>query len=67
MSYHTTLRQKSATSSVLDEIPGVGPATRKKLIKHFGSVRNVTSASEAELASVVGTALATKIHAHLAP
>lgn len=66
MSYHTVLRQKSTTSSVLDDIPGVGPATRKKLIKQFGSVRGVTKATKAALVDVVGSKLADKIYAHLA-
>lgn len=54
VSYHSTLKQKRQTSSALDDIPGIGPATRKKLIRHFGSLRAVQLASEAELAAVVG-------------
>lgn len=49
--------------SALDDIPGVGPATRKKLLKHFGSVRGIASASEKELASVVSVGMAAKIRA----
>ncbi len=54
VSYHTTLRDKRTKSSVLDAIPGVGPVTRKRLIRAFGSVRGVRDASEQELAKVVG-------------
>ncbi|MDD5039693.1 MAG: excinuclease ABC subunit UvrC [Patescibacteria group bacterium] len=47
--------------SVLDEIPGVGPATRKKLIRTFGSVRGVRSASPDELKAAVGTRIAQQL------
>lgn len=65
MSYHTTLRKQASIGSALDDIPGVGPATRKKLLKRFGSVRGIAGASEAELSEVVSTGLATVIYAHL--
>jgi excinuclease ABC subunit C len=61
VSYHSVLKLKRQTASVLDDIPGVGPATRKKLIRHFGSVRGLKGASETEVAAVVGAALAVKI------
>lgn len=54
VSYHSTLKQQRQTASILDEIPGIGPLTRKKLIREFGSVRGVFHASEAELAASVG-------------
>lgn len=54
VSYHSTLKQKSATTSILDTIPGVGPTTRKKLIKRFGSGRGVQAATEAELQAAMG-------------
>ena len=41
ITYQTILRGKRQTSSLLDEIPGIGPATRKILIRRFGSVRGV--------------------------
>lgn len=65
VSYHSVLRQHRQTSSPLDEIPGVGPATRKKLLKTFGSLRSVTQASELELARVVGTQKAKSLKRHL--
>jgi excinuclease ABC subunit C len=58
VSYHSVLKVKRQTSSVLDEIPGIGPNTRKKLIRHFGSLRAVKAAPETELAAVVGPAKA---------
>jgi excinuclease ABC subunit C len=50
--YHQTLRDD--VSTVLDDIDGVGPATRKRLLRRFGSVENVRSASRDELESVDG-------------
>lgn len=66
VSYHTTLQRSGATKSQLDDVPGIGPATRKKLLRKFGSVRGIASATEAELTEVVNAALAAKIRAHLA-
>lgn len=54
VSYHTVLKRQKQTASSLEDIPGIGPATRKKLIKSFGSLRGVRQASEVELADVVG-------------
>ncbi len=54
VSYHSVLKRKRQTASLLDEVPGVGPVTRKKLIRHFGSARGVMAAEATELAAVVG-------------
>jgi len=54
VSYHTVLKRAKQTASVLEEIPGIGPATRKKLIKTFGSMRGVLAASELDIAAAVG-------------
>lgn len=54
VSYHSVLKTKRQTSSVLDEVPGIGPATRKKLLRTFGSLRGIKDVNEAELASVIG-------------
>ncbi len=54
VTYHSLLRSKRQTASVLDSIPGIGPATRKKLIKRFGSVAGIKQASLAELATEIG-------------
>lgn len=56
VSYHSSLKRKSQTANLLEEIPGIGPATRKKLIKKFGSVKGIGSAEAGELAAVVGSA-----------
>lgn len=65
VSYHTTLKRQGATRSTLDDIPGIGPVTRKKLIKKFGSMRGVRAASEADLRALVGPKLATRIRANI--
>jgi len=54
VSYHSTLKRTAQTSSKLETIPGIGPATRKKLIRTFGSLRGVEAASQMQLAEVVG-------------
>jgi len=65
VSYHTTLKRSAQTKSILDDIPGVGPVTRKKLLKAFGSVRGLHAATEAEIAKVAGEVRAAAIKSHL--
>jgi len=62
--FHRQTRSKRTLRSELDEIAGVGPAKRRRLLSAFGSVRGVRGASQAELATVVGEAMATRIRAH---
>jgi len=50
--YHRSLRSKSQVKSVLDEIPGVGPARRKSLMRHFNSIEDIKNASPEMLAQV---------------
>lgn len=50
--YHRSLRSKAQVRSVLDEIPGVGPARRKALMKHFGSIEEIKEASVEKLCEV---------------
>ncbi|HET9721477.1 MAG TPA: excinuclease ABC subunit UvrC [Candidatus Saccharimonadales bacterium] len=54
VSYHSTLKRNRQTVSVLDEIPGVGPLTKKKLIRHFGSAKAAIGAQPAELQKILG-------------
>lgn len=54
VSYHSTLKTRRVTASTLEDVPGIGPATRKKLIKQFGSIRGIAAASEQDLAEIVG-------------
>jgi excinuclease UvrABC nuclease subunit len=41
-------------SSILDEVPGVGPLTRKKLIRHFGSAKAALAADSISLQQLLG-------------
>ena len=50
--YHRSLRSKAQVKSVLDEIPGVGPARRKALMRHFGSIWEIKEASVEKLCEV---------------
>jgi excinuclease ABC subunit C len=54
VSYHSVLKVKRQTASLLDDIPGIGPTTRKKLLRTFGSMRGVNNATAAELAHTIG-------------
>jgi excinuclease ABC subunit C len=54
VTYHRKLRAKSQTKSVLDELPGVGPARKRALLRVFGSTRQMRSATVEEIAAVPG-------------
>jgi excinuclease ABC subunit C len=67
IAYHRAKRGKAATTSALDDVPGLGPARRKALLKQFGSVRKLGAASIEEIAAVpgIGTRLAATVSAAL--
>jgi excinuclease ABC subunit C len=67
IAYHRQKRGKAATASALDDVPGLGPARRTSLLKHFGSVRKLRAASVEEIAAVpgIGPKLAATISAAL--
>jgi excinuclease ABC subunit C len=67
VSYHSVLKMKRQTASQLDEIVGVGPATRRKLLRAFGSNAAISAATPAQLAKVVGSAKARLIIDNLEP
>jgi excinuclease ABC subunit C len=50
--YHRSLRSKSQVKSSLDDIPGIGPARRKALMKAFKSIEDIRSATIEELSAV---------------
>lgn len=50
--YHRSLRSKAQVKSVLDDIPGVGPARRKALMRGFQSIEEIKAASVEELAAL---------------
>lgn len=59
--YHRLRRGKEAIHSALDDITGIGPATKKRLLEAFGSVRGVREASIEELERVIGKVQAEKV------
>ncbi|MEP6799374.1 MAG: helix-hairpin-helix domain-containing protein, partial [Lapillicoccus sp.] len=63
ITFHRQRRSKAMTTSVLDGIPGLGVTRRKALLRHFGSVRRLRTASAAEVEQVpgIGAALAAVI------
>ena len=68
ITYHRAVRGKRALSSVFDEVPGIGPARKKALLKRFGSVRRIREASVEEVAATpgVGQEVADRLKKHLA-
>jgi len=54
ITYHRQKRSRSMTVSALDGVPGLGETRRKALLRHFGSLRNLRSATPEEVAEVPG-------------
>lgn len=52
--FHRKRRSKRTLSSSLDDIPGIGPVKKKRLLKRFGSVKAIKAATQEELRSVSG-------------
>jgi excinuclease ABC subunit C len=69
ITYHRAKRSKALAVSELDGVPGLGPARRTTLLRHFGSVRKIAAATPEELALVpgIGPHLADAILATLRP
>lgn len=55
ITYHKKKRSKAQVKSQLDEIQGVGPATKQKILQHFGSVKRASSANLDEWTKLLGT------------
>jgi excinuclease ABC subunit C len=62
--FHRQARSSRTIRSELDDVPGIGPAKRRKLLSVFGSVRGVRGATEEELAAVIGKSMAARLRAH---
>ncbi len=54
ITFYRSKHGKAATKSLLDEIPGIGPMTKKLLLKQFGSVKEIRKTTEKEIATVIG-------------
>jgi excinuclease ABC subunit C len=65
VTYHRELRSKSMVDSILDEVEGVGPKRKKDLLKHFGSLKKMRAATEADLAEVVPSGVASGLYSAL--
>jgi excinuclease ABC subunit C len=67
ISYHTSLKRSRQTSNWLEQIPGIGPASRRQLLRHFGSLSAIQKADLSEIAEQIGPSKAKKIKSHLDP
>jgi excinuclease ABC subunit C len=54
ITHHRIRRDRAMTASILDELPGVGPARKRALLNHFGSPEAILAASREELEAVPG-------------
>ncbi len=68
ITHHRQRRSRAMTASVLDDVPGLGPARKKALLAAFGSLRTLRAASPEEIASVqgIGPGVAAAVSAALA-
>ena len=69
ITYHRKKRSAALTTSELDAVPGLGPARKATLLRHFGSVRRIAGASVAEIADLpgIGPRIAETVAAALRP
>ncbi|MDP3995495.1 MAG: excinuclease ABC subunit C, partial [bacterium] len=54
--YYHTRHSKAETKSILDEVPGIGPKTKKLLVQTFGSVAGIRKADKNDILKLIGTA-----------
>jgi excinuclease ABC subunit C len=64
ITFHRLKRSKKSITSELDDVDGLGPGTREKLLKHFKSVSKIRSAPEDEIVSIIGTHKAGLLKTH---
>jgi excinuclease ABC subunit C len=67
ITHHRIRRDKAMTESIMDELPGIGPARKRALLKHFGSPEAVLAAPRDALEAVPGVPqkVARELYAHL--
>lgn len=65
VTYHRKLRGKRMVDSVLDSVPGLGPKRKKMLLRRFGSLKRLRTATFEEISEVVPDDVATKLVATL--
>ena len=64
ITYHKQKRRKSLIHSELDDIKGVGPVAKQKILSQFGSVKRARTASEEEMVNLLGKSLGSMVYAH---
>ena len=62
ITYHKKKRSKSQTKSELDDIQGVGPMAKQKILQHFGSVARARMAEKGEWTELLGSSLGSKVY-----
>ena len=62
ISFHKKKRSKSQIKSELDDIQGVGPVTKQKILQHFGSVARARRAEKQEWIDLLGTSTGSKVY-----
>ena len=64
ITFHRELRQKGMTTSILDEVNGIGPKRKKALLRYFGSFKNLRAATLEQLidAHIVPDDVAREVH-----
>ncbi len=65
ITYHKKLRSRNMAHSLLDDIAGLGPVGQKKLLNHFGSVKKLQEADQAQIAGVIGPKEAAVVYSSL--
>jgi excinuclease ABC subunit C len=65
ITFHRQKRSKRSLNSKLDQIEGIGPATRDKLLAHFKSLKRIKEASKEAIESVLGKQKGSKIYTAL--
>jgi excinuclease ABC subunit C len=65
VSYHRTLRSKSMIDSILDDVPGIGPTRKRKLLRHFGSLKKLREADRDAIAEILPDQVADDLYAAL--
>jgi excinuclease ABC subunit C len=65
ISYHKQKRSKSLIHSALDDMKGVGPATKQKILTHFGSVKRARTAEKEEMEKLLGKRLGSVVYEQL--
>ncbi len=63
--YHRELRRKSALRSGLEEVPGVGPKRRRRLLQRFGSLKGIRAATPEQLPEVLPAGVARALSEYL--